>query len=156
MDGCDHFPFSVGSKDLMIRSSESVLIQQLCLARNRVSRAITNVSKELSQLPQPIPDSKVVDLCTMYTVLPCITTSVSKLLDTLPGGFLFYYWLLTCSPDWIFSHLAAASRFIIHCGEVSVQEQKLVSEALLGQWSADTALVRKFVTWIGQECHRRS
>src|SRR5689334_17049030 len=95
------FSFSVSSKSYMLRSSESVLFNN-SLSRGRVSRAIANVSKELSQLPHPILDSKVLDLCTLYTVLPCITTSVSELLDTFPGGFLFYYWLFTCSPNRIF------------------------------------------------------
>ena len=58
---------------------------------------------------------------------------------------------------WIFSQIADAvdvSKLVLLY--VSFQERKLVSTALLLEWSTDTALVRKFVTWIGQECHRLS
>src|SRR6185437_14095911 len=36
------------------------------------------------------------------------------------------------------------------------QEQTIVSAALLEEWSTDEALIRKFVTWVGQDCHRLS
>src|SRR5690242_19678094 len=57
----------------MLRTSEFVLLQQLCLARKRVNRAIANLGKELSQLSPPILDSKTLDFCTQYTVVQCIT-----------------------------------------------------------------------------------
>ena len=76
--------------------------------------------------------------------------------DTMPGGFLFYYWLVTAAPAWIFPHITAAVQ-VQYCGDnVCVQEKKLVPADLLFEWSKDSGLLRKFATWIGQECHRLS
>ena len=146
----------------MLRTTELILLKQLCLARKRANRAFANnVSRDLSQLPVPIVDSKVVEICSQHTVKPCTYFCLLRflffLVDNIPGGFLFYFWLLLSAPMWIYSQIAGAidvSKLVLLC--LFFQERKLVSTALLLQWTTDTALVRKFVTWIGQECHRLS